>query len=409
MAVDVAVVGQDPRLRGGYRAQVQAFWRAAGELDREPALFCIGHRRATSLVRRSITVATDAVDDGAFAGASYPAILPELPPLNHALNARRIGAAAMGARSLWVVTTSAHHGFPAAALGRRYACWVGTGLADETDARRAGLSRSQRAFLRLNSRTFRKLEREVLRGATFVYATSPSSRDAVAAASGLPPEQIRLLPIAIDSDVFRPEPDQSWLERMERPVIVFVGRSPDPRKNVGLLVDAFAEIRRRRPGARLRLVGRPPVDSVLDRVPDDVEVLGEVDSVAEVVRSATLFVLPSLQEGFGVAVAEALASGVPAVVTPCGGPEHMVRASGGGVVLSTTDPAELVETVTELLDDTARLLELRRNGRRYVAHNHSPQCLRRLLAEAFARLDGTEVSAEAAHEIRELHGALSPR
>jgi glycosyltransferase involved in cell wall biosynthesis len=409
MGIDVAVIGQDPRLRGGYRAHVQAFWRAARELGREPSLFCIGHRRATSLVRRSVALTTDAVDGGAFAGTRYPAILPELPPLNHALNAHRIGAAVASARSLWVVTTSAHHGFPATALDRRYACWVGTGFTEEADARRAGLSASQRLFLRLNAATFRRLEREVLRRAAVVYATSPSSREAVVATAELPPERVRLLPIGVEPDVFRPEADESWAERLERPVVVFVGRSPDPRKNVGLLVDAFAEIKRRLPAARLRLVGRPPLRSVLDRVPADTDVLGEVDSVAGHVRTASLFVLPSLQEGFGVAVAEALASGVPAVITPCGGPEHMVRESGGGVVLSTMAREDLVETVTQLLGDPARLLEMRRRGRDYVVRAHSPERLTRLLAEAFLELDEADASDEAAYEVGELHSALSPR
>jgi glycosyltransferase involved in cell wall biosynthesis len=401
VGIDLGDVGQDPQLRGGYRSQVEAFWRAARELGREPYLFCLGHRRATSIARRTFAVATHAIDADAFSGMRYPAILPEVPSLNHAVNARRMSTAVHRARSLWVVTTSAHHGFPAAAAGRRYACWVGTGFTEEAKSRRHGLTASRQLFLQLHSPTFRRVERQVLRRATQVYATSPSSRDAVAAAAELAPESIRLLPIAVEPEVFRPEPDESWLARLEQPVVVFVGRSPDPRKNVGLLVGAFAEIKRRLPAARLRLVGRPPLQSIRERLPDGTEVLGEVDSVAYALRTASLFVLPSLQEGFGVAVAEALASGVPAVVTPCGGPEHMIRSSASGIVLSTFTLEELVETVTQLLGDPHRLLEMRRRGRDYVTRWHSPQRLARLLSQAFVELD-EGASRETADEIREL-------
>ena len=78
-------------------------------------------------------------------------------------------------------------------------------------------------------------------------------------------------------------------------------------------------------------------------------------SVAETLRRASLFVLPSLQEGFGIVVAEALASGVPVLVTPCGGPEDLVRDSHGGEVLSGFDPRELADRALALLGSPSRL------------------------------------------------------
>jgi glycosyltransferase involved in cell wall biosynthesis len=106
--------------------------------------------------------------------------------------------------------------------------------------------------------------------------------------------------------------------------------------------------------------------------------------VAAQLRRATLFVLPSLQEGFGIAAAEALAAGLPVVTTPSGGPEALVSDSGGGIVLSGFSPEELAEAVRGLLEDPARLAELRRRGREYVVREHSPARFRELLAEALA-------------------------
>jgi glycosyltransferase involved in cell wall biosynthesis len=386
-AVDVAVVGQDPWLLGGYRSQAEAFWRASRELGREPHLFCIAHDRALSLVRRSLALAPRSAANGVLGGTSFPALLPEIGSVNHLVNARRMGSAVRPTRSVWVVTTSAHYGFAAVASRRPYACWVGTGFMEEAEARRNGLPPQRRLALELNAPLFRRLEREVLRHAALVCATSPASRRAVVSAADLPPERVKLLPISIDAGRFRPEPDDRWRRRFEKPILVFVGRARDPRKNVGLLVEAFRRIQRRVPRVRLRLVGQPPTRALLRGLPPETEVVGELKSVHELVRTNTLFVMPSLQEGFGVAVAEALASGVPAVVTPCGGPEEMIRESGGGTVLSGFSVDELAETVIELLADPTRLLSMRRSGRDYVAREHAPRRHAQLLAGAFAELE----------------------
>jgi phosphatidylinositol alpha 1,6-mannosyltransferase len=113
-----------------------------------------------------------------------------------------------------------------------------------------------------------------------------------------------------------------------------------------------------------------------------------VDSVAEHLREAQLFVLPSRHEGFGIAAAEALASGVPALTTPSGGPEELVRASGGGVVLEGFTAEELAEGAVELLGDAARLLAMRASGREYVAREHSSDRFRAMLAAAFVEVGG---------------------
>jgi glycosyltransferase involved in cell wall biosynthesis len=368
--IDLAVVAQDPWFGGGARAHLEAFCAAAAGLGRKPA--------ALYLQR--------GVDGGGVCGgevAPYRSILPQLDAVNQLL-AARMARRVRRARSAWVVASAAHYGLAAAQSGRRYACWLGTSARDERNGRLAGgLRGSRRLALRVNAPVLERVERRVLRHAVALYATSSASREAVAAAAGVAPESVGILPLPVDLERFRPEPDEAWLARLDAPAIAFAGRANDPRKNVGLLLDAFSQLRERMPAARLRLVGAPPTGPI----PEGVDVLGEVASVADALRTSTLFALPSHQEGFGIVVAEALACGVPAVVTPSGGPEELVRSSGGGVVLGTFEEEELAATLTTLLGDRERLLEARRAGRAYVEREHAPERLSEGLARAFEELD----------------------
>jgi glycosyltransferase involved in cell wall biosynthesis len=234
---------------------------------------------------------------------------------------------------------------------------------------------SRRAALELNAPVLRRYERRALRGARCVFAISPFSRDRLAEAGDLDPEAIEILPIPVDLRHFTPLDDDDWSARLAQPTLVFVGRADDPRKNAGLLLEAFPAVRERVPHVRLRFVGRPPASPL----PDGAVAVGEVQDVAAHLRDAALLVLPSHQEGFGIVAAEALACGVPMVTTPCGGPEALVRISGGGAVLSSFDVEELVETISSLLLNPTCLSAMRRSGRRHVVREHAPERLRDLL------------------------------
>ena len=94
-----------------------------------------------------------------------------------------------------------------------------------------------------------------------------------------------------------------------------------------------------------------------------------------------------MQEGFGIVVAEAFACGVPAVVTPSGGPEDLVRRSGAGVLLPDWNAGTLADAVVELLGDRDRLFEMRKLGRAYVEREHSGDRLRSLVADALGAVE----------------------
>lgn len=358
---DLAVVGPDPRFGGGGSAQVEAFLAGARELGRSPELLSAPHPTLAG-TRLSI----DRVE-----------------ALRQLRWARRLAPAVRAATSAWVASPIATHGLAAARSGRSYGCWLGTTLDDEWAARAPALDRGRRLAQRLNAPFLRPVERRVIGGAARVYATSPASRRAIAAAGDRAEDELGILPIPVDLTLFHPGADEEWVARLERPTVVFVGRADDPRKNVALLLRAWTHVLAHVPEARLRLVGRPPAGPL----PAGAEAAGEVESVAAELRRASLFVLPSRQEGFGIAVAEALACGVPAVVTPCGGPEELVRESGAGKVAADFEPETLAEALAAALGDRSRLVQQRARGRSYVELHHSPERFRTELAAALAEVD----------------------
>jgi glycosyltransferase involved in cell wall biosynthesis len=371
---DFAIIAPDPAFGGGGRALTEALWSAAEDLGREPELHFLRNRR---LSRSSAPVL-------AIRGRGVPQVLPGFDAANVLAAAAVMAPRARNANARFVCTTVASYGYAAVLARRAYGCWVATSLCDEWAGRRHGVDSYRRLAYAVGRPLLSALERATLRRARVLWAISPASQRSLAAAAGLPEERIRVVPIPVDHEQFVPLADDEWEERLARPELVFVGRADDPRKNVALLLDAFALLRDRLPNVRLTLVGAPPAMSL----PPGVEATGEVPSVAERLRAAALFILPSFQEGFGIVVAEALAAGVPVVVTPCGGPEDLVRASGGGEVLSGFDPVELAGRVEALLGDRGRLLAMRRQGHAHVVREHDPAHVREALREALEELDG---------------------
>lgn len=207
------------------------------------------------------------------------------------------------------------------------------------------------------------MERRVLAAVPRVLGVSAYTLDRLRA-HGCPPERAALLHIPTDCTLYTPPTAPA-----PPGVLGFAARFEDPRKNLGLLLDAVALIKRDGMPVRLRLAGTDPSPATRAAVARlgldaEVEFVGELPAAAlpDFYRSLDVFVLPSHQEGLCISGVEALASGVPVVSTRCGGPEDYVRDGESGRLCDFT-ARSLADAVAGVVGDRGARAALSSAGR----------------------------------------------
>jgi glycosyltransferase involved in cell wall biosynthesis len=170
----------------------------------------------------------------------------------------------------------------------------------------------------------------------------------------------------------------------DRSTVVFLGRL-DPVKGIELLLDAWPAVRARCPGSRLVVAGSGRdryVASLRTRAhalpggDGDVSFAGFVAAGerARILAGATVCVLPSWHESFGVAVLDALGAGVPVVVTSTVALAPFVANAGLGVVCDAT-PDALAAAIGSVVDDRALQARAAVGGPAAVRHAFAPQAV----------------------------------
>jgi glycosyltransferase involved in cell wall biosynthesis len=180
------------------------------------------------------------------------------------------------------------------------------------------------------------------------------------------------IPGGLDTAWFTPGPGVSDSFAAAARPLLFTARRLVPRTGVGELVRAMPQIVARFPGARLAVAGDGPLrDRLLAQIDelclhDCVRLLGRVDEGAlrGWYRAADLFVLPTQElEGFGLATAEALACGTPALGTPIGATPEILAQLDPGLVSPGTSCDDLAAAIVALLERPAALADIGRRAR----------------------------------------------
>jgi glycosyltransferase involved in cell wall biosynthesis len=139
---------------------------------------------------------------------------------------------------------------------------------------------------------------------------------------------------------------------------------------------AWREVLKRFPQAAASIVGEGPERAHLERLTHElglagsVEFLGRRRDVEALLSNADVYVQPSLQEGSSNAVLEAMAAGLPVIVTAVGGNSEAVSDGVTGVLVPPSDSAALGRAMLELLSDAPRAQALGRRARQAVHERH---------------------------------------
>jgi glycosyltransferase involved in cell wall biosynthesis len=230
--------------------------------------------------------------------------------------------------------------------------------------------------------SFIGMQKRVARALFPIITVSESARRDLSREFRIPAERFRVVPNGIDTDLFRP------LLGIERePDRIIVTNSADmPLKGLTHLLTAVAEVRPVRPRLRLVVIGTPNKNGAVERRLAELGLepyvsftgrIGDNELVQHYAR-ASLAVVPSVYEGFGLPAGEAMACAVPVVSTTGGALPEVV--GNAGILVPPAAPAALGQAILRLLDHPQLAHELGQRGfervRRYFTwHRAARQTL----------------------------------
>jgi glycosyltransferase involved in cell wall biosynthesis len=239
-------------------------------------------------------------------------------------------------------------------------------LARQYGARSPGVLR--KLHHEVNWRKLRREEVSAWQAADGVAFTSPD--DAARARALWPAIRSAVIPNGVDVDGFRPRAD---LPTPDGRTVLFFGTMnyfPNVDAIRWLLAEIWPEILKRRPDARLKIIGSHPLPDVLSRRGPAIDVLGLVDDLRPHLASAGVVVVP-LRVGGGtrLKILESLAMG-KAIVSTTLGAEGIAARSGEHLLLAD-DPGGFADAVAGVLEDGSLARRLGAAGRRLVEGSYS--------------------------------------
>lgn len=278
---------------------------------------------------------------------------------------------------------------PVIGLGKPVVLQVATLTAVERRMRARAETGPLAMWRAVMTRAVAHLDERALRRVDAVTVANPWMLAHAQAAAASRPIRVLYAPPGVDMSTFRPPGPDEPCEAGG--FILAVARFSDVRKNPMLLLDAYALLVQALDDAPdLVLAGADPPGAAfwararsLD-LEDRIRFVPApaVESLAELYRHALCFALSSDEEGFGVVLIEAMASGVPVVSTRCGGPDGIITDGVDGYLVDRDDAMAMADRFRRLAANPVAARAMGQRGLATVAARYSD----RIAGEVFLKL-----------------------
>lgn len=274
--------------------------------------------------------------------------------------------------------------------GMPVVCTVHHPITRDRDIALAGArNRGERLLIR-RWHSFLRMQRRVARRLDHVVTVSESSRRDLAADFGVPAERIEVIHNGIDTDAFRPL--AGVVRRSNR--IMAVASADAPLKGLAYLLAAYACLVRRYPELELVVVGKLRAGGETEKRLAALGIRERVvfrsnlshDELVRLYAEATIAVVPSLYEGFGLPAGEAMACEVPVVSTTGGALPEVV--GDAGVLVAPGDAGALERAIDGLLANPARRWVLAQAGRARIVRHFSWTVVARRMTAYYLKVLG---------------------
>lgn len=215
---------------------------------------------------------------------------------------------------------------------------------------------------------------------------------------GIPEERIVQIPNGVDTDRFTP-PALTDKQRTQEAlgladaaqVVVCVGRLT-AKKRVDILLQAWESVHRVHTSARLLLLGDGPEQTALQALADELDLglsvtfYGAQPDILPYLHAADVFVLPSVSEGLSNALLEAMAAGLPCIVSNIGGNVDLITDGENGLFFGSGNVKQLTEMLLRILRNDMERCEFGRRARETVKVSHSMDRVVEKYVELYHRL-----------------------